>query len=150
MIGAITAWSGSIASIPVGWALCDGGNGTPDLRDRFVIGVGSSHALNSTGGAATVALSTANLPSHSHAGSGTTNSAGATTHSVLTAFFGNSAFNPYTGAGNTNLNQNTTITLSSSGGHTHSLSGTIGNTGSGQPHNNLPPYYALAFIMAVQ
>ena len=35
--GIISMWSGSIAKIPAGWALCDGSNGTPDLRDRFIV-----------------------------------------------------------------------------------------------------------------
>lgn len=42
--GVITIWSGAIADIPNGWALCDGNNGTPDLRDEFVFGAGG--ALN--------------------------------------------------------------------------------------------------------
>jgi microcystin-dependent protein len=72
--GMIMLWSGSIASIPSGWALCNGSGGTPDLRDRFVVGAGSSYAVNATGGATTVTLSTANMPAHTHsiAGSGTT------------------------------------------------------------------------------
>ncbi len=36
--GFILAWSGSIATIPAGWALCDGNNGTQDLRDKFIVG----------------------------------------------------------------------------------------------------------------
>ena len=48
--GLIMLWQGSIASIPNGWALCDGNNGTPDLRNKFVIGAGSTHAPNDIGG----------------------------------------------------------------------------------------------------
>lgn len=72
--GVITMWSGSIASIPSGWVLCNGSNGTPDLRDRFVVGAGSTYAVGATGGANTVTLTTNNLPSHTHSisGSGTT------------------------------------------------------------------------------
>jgi len=51
--GIITIWSGAIADIPGGWALCDGTLGTPDLRDRFIIGAGSTFAPDATGGAAT-------------------------------------------------------------------------------------------------
>lgn len=40
-IGGIIMWSGAISTIPTGWALCNGTNGTPDLRDRFVIGASS-------------------------------------------------------------------------------------------------------------
>jgi len=51
--GLICEWSGSIVSIPDGWALCDGNNGTPDLRDKFVVGAGSTYAPDATGGATT-------------------------------------------------------------------------------------------------
>ena len=51
MTGMIMLWSGSIGSIPGGWALCNGSNGTPDLRDRFVVGAGSAYAVGATGGA---------------------------------------------------------------------------------------------------
>jgi microcystin-dependent protein len=70
--GGIIMWSGSIASVPAGWFLCDGANGTPDLRDRFVVGAGSSYAVAATGGADFVTLVTANLPAHAHTFSGTT------------------------------------------------------------------------------
>lgn len=49
--GIITAWKGSIASIPDGWVLCDGGNGSPDLRNRFVVGAGDTYAVDDSGGA---------------------------------------------------------------------------------------------------
>jgi hypothetical protein len=52
-IGGIILWSGSVASIPAGWQLCDGTNLTPDLRDKFVVGAGSTYAVNATGGSAT-------------------------------------------------------------------------------------------------
>jgi hypothetical protein len=66
--GGIIMWSGSIASIPSGWLLCNGSSGTPDLRDRFIVGAGSTYAVNATGGSATYNLSTAQLPSHTHTG----------------------------------------------------------------------------------
>jgi microcystin-dependent protein len=64
--GGIILWSGAQAAIPTGWLLCDGTNGTPNLRDRFVVGAGTTYAVGATGGAATVTLATGNLPSHSH------------------------------------------------------------------------------------
>lgn len=81
-IGGIILWSGSIASIPTGWALCNGASGTPNLQDRFVVGAGGAYAVGATGGADTVALTTAQLPAHTH-GDGTlaTSSAGSHTHS---------------------------------------------------------------------
>jgi len=51
--GAILLWSGSIASIPNGWALCNGSNGTPDLRNRFIVCAGDTYAVAATGGATT-------------------------------------------------------------------------------------------------
>ena len=64
--GIITLWSGSIASIPTGWVFCNGANSTPDLRDRFVVGAGTSYAVGDTGGANTVTLDATMIPSHTH------------------------------------------------------------------------------------
>ena len=50
-VGTICLWYGSIANIPAGWALCNGANGTPDLRDKFIVGAGSTYAVDATGGA---------------------------------------------------------------------------------------------------
>lgn len=49
--GMIVLWSGAIIDIPSGWVLCDGNNGTPDLRDRFVPGAGGSFNPGDSGGA---------------------------------------------------------------------------------------------------
>jgi microcystin-dependent protein len=82
-VGGVIKWSGAINAIPANWALCDGQNGTPDLRGRFIVGAGSSYSVGATGGAETITLSTAQLPVHSHdAGSLTAASNGAHTHSV--------------------------------------------------------------------
>jgi hypothetical protein len=66
----IKIWSGNPANIPTtwgpGWHLCDGSNGTVDLRGKFVIGAGGSYANGAIGGAATATLATANLPAHGH------------------------------------------------------------------------------------
>lgn len=51
--GVIVMWSGSLASIPVGWALCDGSGGTPDLRDRFIVGAAAGAQPGGTGGTTT-------------------------------------------------------------------------------------------------
>lgn len=59
--GGIILWSGAVAAIPAGWYLCNGANGTPDLRDRFVVGAGSSYAVGDTGGEATHQLSAAEI-----------------------------------------------------------------------------------------
>ena len=49
--GLIALWSGSIASIPTGWVLCDGTHETPDLRDKFIVGAGNTYPVNNSGGA---------------------------------------------------------------------------------------------------
>ena len=49
--GIIALWSGSIVAIPTGWVICDGNNGTPDLRNRFVVGAGDTYAVDANGGA---------------------------------------------------------------------------------------------------
>ncbi|MCI9366872.1 MAG: hypothetical protein HFF19_01120 [Oscillospiraceae bacterium] len=64
--GGIIIWSGAADAVPPGWALCDGTNNTPDLRDRFVLGGGGSRAVGSTGGAETHKLTTSEMPSHKH------------------------------------------------------------------------------------
>ena len=73
--GAIIMWSGSVASIPPGWQLCDGTNGTPDLRDKFIIGAGGTYSPGSTGGA-TSHTHSVDIPAFNSA------SAGAHTHSI--------------------------------------------------------------------
>src|SRR5690625_7224204 len=69
-VGAIIMWAGAINEIPAGWALCDGTNGTPDLRSRFVVGYNSSeadyNAVGKVGGAKDVTLTEAQMPSHGH------------------------------------------------------------------------------------
>ena len=61
--GLIAAWSGAASAVPAGWALCDGSNGTPDLRGRFLVGAGGDYAVGDTGGAATEELN-----AYSHTG----------------------------------------------------------------------------------
>jgi hypothetical protein len=72
--GVIWMWYGSATAIPSGWNLCDGTNGTPDLRDRFIIGAGGASALGQTGGFSSQSFTTdghalviAELPAHAHA-----------------------------------------------------------------------------------
>ena len=160
--GVIALWSGSTASIPSGWVICDGLNSTPDLRDRFIVGAGNSYAVAATGGSNTVALSTAELPSHTH--SGTTDSGGSHSHTGSTSNTGSHSHagtrrgtgqRPSQGIGDymTDGNTNTgsagahshNLTINSAGSHTHTF--TTSSTGSGSAHENRPPYYALAYIM---
>ena len=78
--GGIILWSGAANSVPAGWALCDGQNNTPDLRDKFIVGAGSAYQPGDAGGAVTVQLTTNELPAHTHSVTGTAASAGNHTH----------------------------------------------------------------------
>jgi hypothetical protein len=87
--GLVAIWSGSPANIPAGWVLCDGNNGTPDLRDRFVVGAAGSYGVGSTGGATnhthSVAMggnATDAAGAHTHTLSGSTDAETGHTHSV--------------------------------------------------------------------
>lgn len=156
--GLIAMWSGSIASIPAGWYLCNGANNTPDLRDRFIVGAGTTYAVGATGGANTVTLTEAQIPAHTHTITATTDSQGAHTHTVsdpghthsyvspggtgtIAGGFGISAIGATTGSAVTG------ISINSAGAHTHTISATAATTGGGTAHENRPPYYALAYIM---
>ena len=116
--GMIMMYNGS--SAPSGWAICNGSNGTPDLRDRFIVGTGSSYSLGNTGGANSVTLTTAQMPSHTHSYVGHT----------------------YPGSG-PEQNQSGGVEDRTS----FNVNKTTGSQGGGQAHENRPPYYALMFIM---
>lgn len=130
--GVILLWSGSIGSIPTGYVLCDGSNSTPDLRDRFVIAAGSNYAVGATGGSADAIIvshthtATVTDPGHNHTYSG---SFGTVTPNI----FSTTQTNPFE-TKNTST-ATTGITVANS------------TTGTSGTNANLPPYYALAYIM---
>lgn len=151
---------GSIAGIPEGWQLCDGSNGTPDLRGKFVVGLdqGSDdyESVGQQGGEAKHTLSLSEMPRHMHSGS--TNSGGSHQHGYKDSYFIENTPNTgyeseYAGAnlkgsGDTD-NDNSYIYYrnrytESAGSHTHSLS--LNFSGSSQAHENRPPYYTIAYI----
>jgi hypothetical protein len=135
--GGIFLWSGSIGSIPAGYVLCNGSNGTPDLRDRFVVGAGSTYAVDGTGGSAN-----AIVVSHTHTATSTVTDPGhlhTQTGSTLGPAAGSFAYGG--GSGNSatqNTQTNTTgITVAT----------TVATAGNSGTNANLPPYYALCYIM---
>lgn len=87
--GLISMWHGLLANIPTGWLLCDGANGTPDLRSKFVRGAPAATEAGGTGGADTHTLITAEMPAHTHnlnlngSGSSDFNAAGAVNSTAL-------------------------------------------------------------------
>lgn len=130
-----------------GWALCDGSNGTPDLRDRFIVGAGGKYAKDSKGGNEThghsmtgsvgsATLSEYQMPSHKHAlisaGDG-----GYTATGLIVG--GNGVSTRYGGC--FTINAQAMGATGSSGSHSHSLSA------SAAAASGLPPYYALSYIM---
>lgn len=133
--GMIMLWSGTIATIPSGWVLCNGANGTPDLRDRFVVGAGSTYAVTSTGGSAD-----AIVVSHTHTASSSVSDPG---HNHT---YTQTTYNGAQNSGQTNALGSTTGTTSTSTTGI-SVSTTVNSSGSSGTNANLPPYYALAYIM---
>jgi len=133
--GMIMLWSGSIASIPSGWALCNGSNGTPDLRDKFIVGAGSTYAVAATGGSAD-----AIVVSHTHTATSNVSDPGHS-HTVPITTISDSG----NGDPPRMINSGSTSTSTSTTGI--SVSTTISSTGSSGTGANLPPYYALAYIM---
>jgi len=129
--GGIIIWSGAADAVPDGWALCDGTNGTPDLRNRFVLGAGGSRAVGETGGEETHKLTTSEMPSHSHSdykysGQNRTGLTAVTTPkqtAFTSIYYSNADMVSYRGTGYTN------------------------SSGSNSAHNNMPPYYVLCYIM---
>ena len=146
--GMIIMWSGTIATIPTGWLLCNGSSSTPDLRDKFIIG-----ATADSGGAAKTNITAtptqtggtkdAIVVSHTHTATSTVTDPGHL-HSIANARGGSpngggaylqGADSP--GGGTNTASAVTSITVATS-------NTTEGSSGTNQ---NLPPYYALAFIM---
>jgi microcystin-dependent protein len=140
--GVIVLWSGSIGSIPSGWVLCNGSNGTPDLRNRFIVGAGSTYSVNATGGSADSIV-----VSHTHTFSTTTNTTGAHTHTIEGGYFGGDSSGANNRYKSTNNDGGFTLTANSNGDHSHTVSGTTASSGVSGTNANLPPYYALCYIM---
>ena len=142
--GGIIIWSGAQAAIPAGWFLCNGANGTPDLRDRFVIGAGNSYAVAASGGS-----KDAIVVSHNHTYSGTTTTDPGHKHEEsvgVVGTFGTGASYPSIG-GYGSAYSGTVDLTNTAGSHSHTFSGTASTTGAAGTNANLPPYYALCYIM---
>lgn len=182
-IGAMLPYAGS--SAPSGWLLCNGASvlrddypalyavcgttygsvdGThfnlPNLQNRVPVGSGGTYSRGGTGGAATVALTTANLPahdhgassSHTHTTSGTAASVSDHTHPTGLPSAGSGGV---VATGSTSYAQVGSGSTSAAGGHTHTTSGTAAadgvhthtSVGSGTAHENMPPYLAIPYII---
>lgn len=138
--GIIMMWSGSIASIPANFKLCDGSNGTPDLRDKFIVGAGLSYVPGATGGSTThthtvtvqnTTLTVSQMPAHRHG-------------PTYILSMGPNVLGGNFGGGSRYMWTSDTGGTDPQGGDQPHSHGTTVSTAS-----NLPPYYALAYIMSV-
>lgn len=167
--GIIAMWSGAEDAVPSGWSLCDGKNGTPDLRGRFIVGSGDAYTTGNIGGAekvtftgsvsntvaggvvADTTITTGTMPNHYH------------------TFYGGSpgqyigfCARGYAGGGNhalcnnaePNIASHNNVYMNWSGGgdgaHNHGFTGgSHGHTFTVAALENRPPYYALAYIMKI-
>lgn len=141
--GGIIMWSGTIATIPSGWYLCNGSNGTPDLRDKFIVGAYADDAgvakTNITGsltqsGGSKDAITVSHThsvtdPGHTHA------YATAPSKGLSSGGDPNGVWGGGSGGGNNATSASNTTGIS------------IASSGSSGTNANLPPYYALAYIM---
>jgi hypothetical protein len=134
--GMILLWSGSSGSIPAGYYLCDGNNGTPDLRNRFVVGAGDTYSVNQTGGSADAIVVT-----HTHTATSVVTDPGHlhTQTEYNQPGIGNA------GGGGARVNSLTANTGSATTGIT--VATTNANAGTSGTNANLPPYFALCYIM---
>lgn len=114
--GVIVIWSGTASDIPDGWALCDGQDGRPDLRDRFVLGGGGTHTVGETGGEEMHKLIYDELPSHAHVFS-----------------YRKAPCEP-----------GMSVCMGGTGEFGYQSTNASGGS---QPHNNMPPYYVLCYII---
>lgn len=128
--GVIVMWSGTTENIPEGWVLCDGDNDTPNLQDRFVLGAGKRD-VSKTGGEETVVLTTDQMPTHTHGGTAEYDDTQPefATKKIYHAWNSNQKF------ANSSKTEKKEATLS------------VDPTGKGEAHNNMPPYFVLAYIM---
>ena len=169
-IGAVILWYTGLGSLPTGWQLCDGTNGSPDLRDQFVRGAGGAFALGATGGATTASgntssagnhdhsavtgntsLTVAQMPSHRHRARGSVGAGNAAPLSGLGSLGfsghrdgGSYAFRDDDSAGN-DLLENT----GSGNAHNHAIGVDGAHTHSVSSISIIPPFHAVYYVMKV-
>jgi len=165
-VGSVILWTGTTP--PKGWVLCDGavvaGVTTPDLRGRFILGAGAGPGLTprtlaQRGGVEAHALAEAEMPAHSHSVSFNADSVpmGTGRHAFRVSNQGDTVYGwigPFSGSRLSHLPHTIGPTHTDHAGdhnHQYTLPTTVSSLrGSGRPHNTMPPFYALAFIMRVQ
>lgn len=159
-VGAIIMWSGLVSQIPTGWALCDGKDGRPDLRSRFIVGYDDRiynpggnywdqgyNTIKYTGGEKDITLGIDELPNHTHRGTSALD--GSHTHEW------NGYYSKCWCAGASQVRSRnklpsdpTDVSSNEGGSHQHEL--IIGYSGLGKPFDGRPPFITLAYIIKVQ
>jgi microcystin-dependent protein len=142
--GVILMWNGIVP--PKGWLLCNGDNGTPNLKDRFVLGHGDTYKQSNTGGSSTVPLEEKHLPRHTHnvtltmkVRQGVVNQAGAAEWGIQRNDVADKSRDGSKVYSTTPTTTGDSITVSAFG--------STSPDGKAAAHENMPPYYVLAFIM---
>lgn len=147
--GIITMWSGLISEIPNGWYLCNGANGTPDLRGRFVYGASVDGDINAKGGSAdAIVVEHTHTANHNHSAS--SNTTGNHSHTVYGHYDGASVSTISSFGGGSSFNRSNST--SSNGNHSHTITVNTANvttssTGESGTGKNLPPFMKLAYLM---
>ena len=159
--GGIILWYGASNAIPAGFVLCDGNNSTPDLRNKFIVGAGDTYSVNATGGSADATLveHSHTINNHTHSFSGSTGNQSVNHSHVFGATTvgaqGGSDFDAMDNPGNDGAGTKAGTTSGISQDHYHGFSGSTGGPndrgtdtqGLSATNANLPPYYALCYIM---
>lgn len=175
--GIITMWSGATNAVPSGWALCDGNNGTPNLKDRFIVGAGQSYGVGNTGGnwtqtpsvwtnaagtginVAGTAITEAQMPWHTHSGSVGSDASIQVQDSIQSSSagewladdsFGSIGWSP-SPIRKPLKEFSASLSINGTGGSQPHYHGVTDNghahTAAASAIDVRPPYYALAFIM---
>ena len=175
--GIITMWSGATNAVPSGWALCDGNNGTPNLKDRFIVGAGQSYGVGNTGGSITrtpsvwtnaagtgiqvagTAITEAQMPWHTHSGSVGSDASIQVKDSIQSSSagewladdsFGSIGWSP-SPIRKPLKDFSASLSINGTGGNQPHYHGVTDNghahTAAASAIDVRPPYYALAFIM---
>lgn len=175
--GIITMWSGATNAVPSGWALCDGNNGTPNLKDRFIVGAGQNYGVGNTGGnwtqtpsvwtnaagtgiqVAGTAINTSQMPWHTHSGSVGSDASIRVQNSMQSSLAGEWLADDSFGSEGWSSSPirkplkefSASLSISGTGGNQPHYHGVTDNghahTAAASAIDVRPPYYALAFIM---
>tara|TARA_B100001996_G_scaffold224511_1_gene172821 strand:- start:481 stop:996 length:516 start_codon:yes stop_codon:yes gene_type:complete len=129
---------------PNGWAICDGTSGTPDLRNKFIVSTGSSYSLEAQGGENSVQLTKQQMPSHDHDADASVSDPGHN-HQLKGGVDDSDSMPARVAPSDQNSNLRTDAMNDATTGIDVSID--IDNEGSGNAHENRPPYFALTFIM---